>query len=699
MNSLSSPAIKILVACHKDAPLLESNVFAPIHVGRAIADDNARRTLIHLPGDDTGENISDKNLSYAELTAAYWAWRNLSTLGNPDFIGLMHYRRYLDLLNTNQEVTVLSSAPESIRPDLDRMTLDRLQGLCGRYSIIVPKKQRMRSSWIPDLQDRYQFLDDVKKKRLKSAGTYLSLFEHYSIVHSEDDFRLAIRVLLERHPEYLTSLDSSLADTYGRFCNIFVMRTDEFLGYMEFLFGILFEVEQRLPENHPIHKAPRSFHGRSLAFLGERLLSIYIDHKSQSAKSKFIGERPLLFYRQEDEGAKENLSHDVSGSHAASQPIRIHIVLAADDKFAREVAVVIASILVNSAADESFSFHVLCGGISEPNRYRIEQLREIKDFDISFISVDERAFQGCRIFPGMHLAKATYYRMAIPSLCPGLSKVLYLDCDLLVTASLRELWETSFDDFAIAAVEDPWNFVVDRWKIEIGLSRSDAYFNAGVLLINLDAWRKFGLEQSFFAAVQTVYDRGHYRYADQDVMNFVLKGRFKKLNASWNVQQSFYWATSDLTSFPEWEIQQARERPAIIHFSGDLKPWHRGCLHPERNLYARYVNMTPWGGFSRPVGIIDTAFRHYRLSKSGLVSYITRDLWMQSPSLRRIQPYLFDSEIEGALRGFAGIKTLQVAVGFAGIITKDLVQMLYFAGYIVVQGGLKIGKLSREIWK
>ena len=78
--------IKILVACHKPSELPQNELFLPIQVGAALAT----RTL-PIAQDNTGDNISDKNPTYCELTAQYWAWKNLQA----DYYGLCHYRRFL----------------------------------------------------------------------------------------------------------------------------------------------------------------------------------------------------------------------------------------------------------------------------------------------------------------------------------------------------------------------------------------------------------------------------------------------------------------------------------------------------------------------------------------------------------------------------------------------------------------------------
>ena len=96
--------VKLLICYHKPAHLLKDNILTPIHVGRALAKEkmdhespNYKWLINNMIGDDTGNNISKKNGSYNEMTCLYWAWKNYDKLGNPDYIGLMHYRRHFIL--------------------------------------------------------------------------------------------------------------------------------------------------------------------------------------------------------------------------------------------------------------------------------------------------------------------------------------------------------------------------------------------------------------------------------------------------------------------------------------------------------------------------------------------------------------------------------------------------------------------------
>ena len=82
---------KIIVATHKEKALLNNEMFSPIQVNAKVSDYTIDSTYL---SDNTLDNISEKNYTFNELTALYWAWKNLK---KPAIFGLMHYRRYLDI--------------------------------------------------------------------------------------------------------------------------------------------------------------------------------------------------------------------------------------------------------------------------------------------------------------------------------------------------------------------------------------------------------------------------------------------------------------------------------------------------------------------------------------------------------------------------------------------------------------------------
>lgn len=127
--------ITILVCCHKQDYYAQKYPFLPIQVGRAISSVD-----LGIQGDDTGDNISWKNRNYCELTALYWAWKNLKEV---DIIGLCHYRRYFLLKNNifNIGVQKYVCGKPDIVCDEKRIISD-----LEKYDIILPNKTHVKNT-------------------------------------------------------------------------------------------------------------------------------------------------------------------------------------------------------------------------------------------------------------------------------------------------------------------------------------------------------------------------------------------------------------------------------------------------------------------------------------------------------------------------------------------------------------------------
>ena len=157
--------MKILISYHKPAVLLKDEVLTPIHVGRALAtqsskdgsmsEEDYKWMLDNMIGDDTGDNISDKNREFCELTAMYWAWKNYDKLGNPDYIGFMHYRRLLvfnEYEYDKYEQTKINKAYRDIFASFDDailldkygLNLETINKYIKKYDLILPMKSELK---------------------------------------------------------------------------------------------------------------------------------------------------------------------------------------------------------------------------------------------------------------------------------------------------------------------------------------------------------------------------------------------------------------------------------------------------------------------------------------------------------------------------------------------------------------------------
>jgi len=189
---------------------------------------------------------------------------------------------------------------------------------------------------------------------------------------------------------------------------------------------------------------------------------------------------------------------------------------------------------------------------------------------------------------------ATWYRIFLPQLLPDIPRVLYLDADVLVLESVAPLWQVDMTSKLVAAVTNvlkPQS--VDRPRA-LELPESQDYFNAGVMVLNLDLMRR---EDSSRALLE--YGTAHadeIPWRDQDALNVILGSSRVALHPRWNLMNGiliFPWS-EDLLG-PD-AVAEARGSPAIRHFEGPgpYKPWHYLCEREWRELYRHHRQETPW---------------------------------------------------------------------------------------------------------
>jgi lipopolysaccharide biosynthesis glycosyltransferase len=189
-----------------------------------------------------------------------------------------------------------------------------------------------------------------------------------------------------------------------------------------------------------------------------------------------------------------------------------------------------------------------------------------------------------------------WYRTLLPSLLAEHHKVLSLDADTLVLQSLAPLFEQDLGDKPLAAVAAPTR--AGRWESycrSIGFEPSHRYFNAGVMMLNLEAMRESGLPAQ---AITLGHEKGDvFTYAEQDALNYVARDNWALLHPKWNAL-SYLWVRPDEAnvSYTELEVATARRSPAVVHFEGGqpIKPWYYRSSHPLRHLYRCYRAQTPW---------------------------------------------------------------------------------------------------------
>ena len=230
--------IKILESVFKGNSKGYGNIIFPVSAGTALYNKNDIVLSMH---DNDGDNISNKNPSYCELTVQYWAWKNLRC----DVCGIFHQRRFLDLSGINKRY------PYRIAKQPDEITL---------------QKAGLSYQAVCELTDKYSVIANRRENLYESVETFYNRNDRQNF----DDIGLLKDIIKEKYSEYYPSAEKYFKGTYSYFCNVFIMDKKMFDCYSEWLFDILFEYEKRKPEN--------LFYPREMGKLGERLFGVYMTY-------------------------------------------------------------------------------------------------------------------------------------------------------------------------------------------------------------------------------------------------------------------------------------------------------------------------------------------------------------------------------------------------------------------------------------
>lgn len=240
--------------------------------------------------------------------------------------------------------------------------------------------------------------------------------------------------------------------------------------------------------------------------------------------------------------------------------MNIPIFFSCDNNYAPYLTVTIKSIKDHINDYDIYSIYVLHKGISNETMDIIKTL-ETDNLTINFVSLEERLKHISDILDDVrdYYTQTIFYRLFIAGLFKKLSKAIYLDCDIIVNCDLAEFYRINIGNNIVGCVVD--NVVRDNrdfqiyTKVTVGVEAKD-YFNSGVLLINLDEYRKENVEEKFLYMIE------HYVFKsvapDQDFLNYVCQDKKMILDEKWN--------RMPIDDGYEGELK-------IIHYNMFMKPW------------------------------------------------------------------------------------------------------------------------------
>lgn len=250
----------------------------------------------------------------------------------------------------------------------------------------------------------------------------------------------------------------------------------------------------------------------------------------------------------------------------------IPIFFTVDDTYIPFLSVTLQSILEKSNNDYNYEIKILYAKLSDESKKKISKC-ERDNITIEYVDVSEYLEKvKDKLYTRDYFSMTTYFRLFIASLYPQYNKAIYLDSDIVVLRDIAELYNIDLGDNLVGAVPDD---IIQKNKVfqeyvekVVGVSSYRNYFNAGVLVMNLEKLRNYHFEEKF------VYLLGTVKYAviqDQDYLNRICKGRVKLIDSSWNI----------MPSASAKEIEE--ENIKLIHYNYQYKPWHYDNI-----LYSKY---------------------------------------------------------------------------------------------------------------
>jgi lipopolysaccharide biosynthesis glycosyltransferase len=269
----------------------------------------------------------------------------------------------------------------------------------------------------------------------------------------------------------------------------------------------------------------------------------------------------------------------------------IYIVFSPDENYAVHAGVAMQSILHHAKAPSRFTFHFLEVNkkLTQATKDKLAQIANNFQVPLYFTQVKSELAEVYSQWGPDYISTAAYSRLWLAEALPQLDRCLYLDSDLLALDSIEELWDTPIPATAVAAVADCY---VDRENLK-KYQEIHRYFNSGVLLMDLQIWRKRQYVQKCLDLADN--PELHKRFADQDVLNIALSNDVYFLHPRWNIQTGQRPPCVNRSLEKEWrQWREICQSPKIAHFTSERKPWDMAMKHRWSMEYWKMLTATPW---------------------------------------------------------------------------------------------------------
>ncbi len=562
-----SQDVKIFIDSSSDDYVPKRSFFYSIDSGKSGGLDNG---------------FPDRNSDFLEsilvgsLAVQYQVFKNWDA----SYFGLFDSQRYLEIDRTDMHEDEYHSVVCGLVEDkcLEDIgyTNENIQKTVEGQSIIVCERYAVES--------------------LPSGDSRHSIRSWYSEDwrNNVDDFDNMIEIVNKKYPDYGEDTVSYLKHAAIYPFYIFIMQRDIFFEYSSFLFDCLLDMAVVIDVNTSSQYAVES-----LNRLSNHLLGIFIEHHKRTKGAEAILYTRSVFFH----------STDAPYLYPAYQDNNCAVVFCSSDEYAPLLGVAIQSLVENSSSFNNYDLIILDTGMRESSRMLLRlQVEALANVTLRFLDI-ELLLKSKNLPSAHHITIGTFGRFLTLDYLIGYDKIVYLDSDLVVNADIAELYDEDVDGFLVAAVRDtaangwyniPGHEMYHHMNDVLEIDEPYSYFNAGVLIMNLEELRKVTTcDDLMLEAVDP-----KWLWLDQDVLNHLCRRRIKHIKQAWNymAHKEAYSSPESLPEnwLPEWLLNSYHEaglNPKIVHYVGRSTP----CFAPEADCYWHFWRYAKKSMFYEPL--------------------------------------------------------------------------------------------------
>lgn len=572
------PDIKIFVS-HRidlDSETIDNPLYIPVRCG-AVYDKRENVTML---GDDTGDNISTRRMTFNEFTVMYWAWKNVKA----DYYGLCHYRRFLSFYGEDIPYGALKQGlADSMSPDTIQqygfLSEDNIQEQIAEQDIIVPYEYHMKHDMLPS-----STCQTIKEQWLTYCSAYLK----------EEHFRLMLELIKKHAPEYYASALKFCKGKHFRGFNCFIMKQEYFFQLCEFIFPILFDFDKQLDRAHF-----STTQNRACGYLGEWLFSIFVYHMQKYSKAK-INERQLIAFLNTDKSPKPKPVFTTDA---------VAIAMPLNDGNRPLAAVTLQSLLSHISPNTNYDIILLqrsfdadqwCNYLRKQQNNSLLQLaKEYPNVSIRFY--DPKNELGKLDIQKMrrNIPEEQFYIHIAPWVLSSFERVIWLNDGILVNSDIAELNNIDLENYYAAAVKNPIFSAMINGYIPDALSEFGEklkmhdlynYVSIEVAVLNLSKIRN----EFTYSQIEEYLLKQQCDCPSVDCFNHLFENNIYFLHQSWNCIEccspEYFKLSEFIPSDISAELSESKQ-PKAYNLSGMVNGWVPQQSQTAKRFW-KYARMT-----------------------------------------------------------------------------------------------------------